>query len=71
MLLDWHMPKLDGLEFLKRLRAEVSLKSQKVTEVDISQGQRAVDAGADDFLGKPFTSEMLAERLRNLGVLES
>lgn len=41
------------------------------TEVDISQGQRALDAGADDFLGKPFTPDMLAERVRHLGGLES
>ena len=51
-----------------------AMAGQKVpmvaTEVDRRDCQGALDAGADDSLSKPFTAENLADRLRNLGVLE-
>ena len=75
VLLDWHMPKMDGMEFLERLRGEAGLTDQKVlmvtTEVDVTQRRRAMDAGADGFLGKPFSAEMLASKLRGIGILEA
>jgi two-component system chemotaxis response regulator CheY len=63
VLLDWHMPIMGGLEFLKLLRAYVGGTEPYVvfvtTENDIGQIAQAMRAGADDFMMKPFDRELL------------
>ncbi len=65
---DWMMPEMDGLELVRRIRAAekpgyvyVILLTAKSTKDDIVRG---MEAGADDFLAKPFDHEELRVRLR-------
>jgi two-component system chemotaxis response regulator CheY len=73
-LVDWNMPVMDGLEMLKKLRAEgyASLKVMMVTtEAENDYILRALDAGADEYLMKPFDDEALTEKLAMLGLIEA
>ena len=73
-LLDWNMPVMDGLAMLKQLRAEGfdGLKVMMVTtEADNDFIIRALDAGADEYLMKPFDDEALSEKLAMLGLVEA
>jgi two-component system chemotaxis response regulator CheY len=72
VLVDWHMPEMDGLEFVRRMRAagrHADLPVIMVTaEENQAQVHRALDAGASTTLAKPFTSELIRERLSLVGV---
>jgi two-component system chemotaxis response regulator CheY len=72
-LVDWNMPVMDGLEMLRQLRAE-GHEGMKVMMVT-TEGEndfivRALDAGADEYLMKPFDEEALSEKLAMLGLAE-
>ncbi len=73
-LVDWNMPVMNGLEMLKKLRAE-GFSSMKVMMVTTEGGNefilRSLEAGADEFLMKPFDEEALREKLVMLGLEES
>ena len=72
-LLDWNMPVMDGLEMLKKLRADgyADLKVMMVTtEAENDYILRALDAGADEYLMKHFDDEALTEKLAMLGLVE-
>ena len=73
-LVDWNMPVMDGLEMLKQLRAE-GFDGMKVmmvtTEAENDFIIRALDAGADEYLMKPFDDEALSEKLAMLGLVEA
>jgi two-component system chemotaxis response regulator CheY len=73
-LLDWNMPVMDGLEMLKQLRAE-GFDGMKVlmvtTEAENNFIIRALEAGADEYLMKPFDNESLTDKLAMLGLLET
>jgi len=61
VLLDWIMPKMDGIEVLKRIRAHSELKHIKVI-MQTTNGmkdkiQQAMDTGADDFIIKPYNEQ--------------
>jgi two-component system, chemotaxis family, chemotaxis protein CheY len=73
-LVDWNMPVMDGLEMLKQLRAAgfASMKVMMVTtEAENDFIIRALDAGADEYLMKPFDDEALCEKLAMLGLVEA
>ncbi len=73
-LVDWNMPIMNGLEMLKALRSEGfgSVKVMMVTtEAENDFIMRALDAGADEYLMKPFDDEALTEKLAMLGVGEA
>ena len=68
LILDLMLPGLDGLQILKRIRQEeidisVLILSAKSQEKDITRG---FELGADDYLTKPFKSQELIARLKNL-----
>jgi two-component system chemotaxis response regulator CheY len=71
-LFDWHMPVMDGLELVTAVRKERSWRSMAVmmvtTESAHDQMVRALIAGADEYLIKPFTADAVAEKLTLLGV---
>jgi len=70
---DWNMPVMNGLEMVKRMRAEnhSDLKVMMVTtEADTDRIVRALAAGADEYLMKPFDSQALSEKLAMLGIGE-
>jgi two-component system chemotaxis response regulator CheY len=71
---DWNMPVMDGLDMLKQLRAEgfSDLKVMMVTtEAENEFILRALDAGADEYLMKPFDDQALNEKLALLGLVEA
>jgi two-component system chemotaxis response regulator CheY len=73
-LVDWNMPVMDGLEMLRQTRAQgfASLKVMMVTtEAENDFIVRALDAGADEYLMKPFDDEALREKLAMLGLVEA
>ena len=73
ILLDWNMPVMDGYSFLRSLRVMPEGQSPKVvfctTENDVSQITRAQDAGANEYIMKPFDRGILAAKFQELGVL--
>jgi len=73
ILLDWNMPNMSGIEFLEKLRAMENGKSPKVvfctTENDMAFIQRALSAGADEYIMKPFDGEIVATKFTQVGLL--
>jgi two-component system, chemotaxis family, chemotaxis protein CheY len=74
VLVDWNMPEMNGLEFVKAFRADPKFTQVPLmmvtTETEIDQMVRALEAGANEYVMKPFTEEVIADKLRILGVLE-
>lgn len=73
-LVDWDMPRMNGLEFVKAVRANPAYAEMKILMVtshntmeDVGQ---ALEAGATDFLMKPMTEEMVTDKLRLLGMID-
>jgi two-component system chemotaxis response regulator CheY len=74
VMADWNMPVMDGLELLRTIRASPTLAKVPVvmvtTEAEVDQMTTALDAGATEYVMKPFTKEILADKLRLAGLLE-
>jgi two-component system, chemotaxis family, chemotaxis protein CheY len=72
VLLDWQMPVMDGLQFVKRLRGEPGGDRPKVVfcsvENDLDKIREALDAGADEYIMKPFDGSIVAGKLGYLGL---
>ena len=72
-LVDWNMPVMNGLEFIQSVRSDDGRQSLKLvmvtTETEPRQMARALMAGVDEFVMKPFTSEILVEKLRLIGAV--
>jgi two-component system, chemotaxis family, chemotaxis protein CheY len=73
VLVDWNMPVMDGLTFIKTVRARDDLRDITIMMVatESEQGQivRALAAGAHEYILKPFTDEVIAEKLALLGLV--
>jgi two-component system, chemotaxis family, chemotaxis protein CheY len=73
-LVDWNMPEMNGLEFVKRLRADTRNASvtavMVTTETQVDQMVAALEAGANEYVMKPFTRDVIEDKLRLLGVLQ-
>ncbi len=73
VLADWDMPVMDGLEFAKELRKLPGGNKVVVvfctTENDVPHIRQALDAGADEYIMKPFDSEIVRSKLLLLGLL--
>jgi two-component system chemotaxis response regulator CheY len=71
ILLDWNMPVMSGMEFLRALR-QTDLVQPKVvfctTENDIGHIRAAIEAGADEYVMKPFDRDTLHSKLQIVGV---
>jgi two-component system chemotaxis response regulator CheY len=71
VLVDWNMPEMDGLSFIKAVRAQAGYKALPLmmvtTNSELANVAEALDAGADEYLMKPFTGEMIREKLELLG----
>jgi two-component system, chemotaxis family, chemotaxis protein CheY len=72
VLADWNMPEMNGLDLLKRLRQNPALSSLAVvmvtTETEIEQIAEAIEAGANEYVMKPFTQDILVEKLQLAGI---
>lgn len=72
ILLDWQMPVMDGLQFVKRLRSEPGGDGPKVVfctvENSLERISEALDAGADEYIMKPFDGSIVAGKLEYLGL---
>lgn len=59
---DWNMPKMDGLAFLKQVRADERLKDTPVLMLTAEQEKtkviEAIRAGVDNYIVKPFTADV-------------
>lgn len=72
-LVDWNMPVMGGLEMVKAVRRDPKLNNVKIlmvtTEADDHFIEAALEAGADEYLMKPFDESGLVKKLEMIGVL--
>ena len=73
VLLDWNMPVLDGITFLRCLRTEFGPENPPVvfctTENDLSHIEEAITAGAQEYIMKPFDEDILVSKFTQVGPL--
>src|SRR5215204_4447178 len=73
ILLDWNMPKMDGYDFLKALRRMPGGDRPKVvfctTENDVAHIARALHAGANEYIMKPFDRDIVEAKFQEVGLL--
>lgn len=71
-LVDWNMPEMNGLEFVQAARKNDAYNDMKLmmvtTETEMSQVVKALEAGANEYVMKPFTKEMILEKLCLMGI---
>ena len=71
-LVDWNMPVMNGLAFVEAVRADDKFTHDKLvmvtTETELIRMARVLLAGVDEFIMKPFTSEILVDKLKLIGV---
>ena len=72
VLVDWNMPVMDGYEFVRAVRADTKWDAVKLvmvtTESEPTHVQQALAAGADEYVMKPFSADVLREKLGLLGL---
>src|SRR5262245_869088 len=72
VLVDWNMPEMNGLDFIRAVRADRAYDSVRImmvtTETEQVQVIRAMEAGANEYVMKPFTKEILVAKLSLLDV---
>ena len=70
MLVDWNMPNMNGLELVKKVREVPELQETIIvmvtTESEIDRVSAALSAGANEYVMKPFTKDVLSEKLQSL-----
>lgn len=75
IILDWNMPVMSGIEFLEKLRQMPNGQSPKVvfctTENDMAHITRAMNAGANEYIMKPFDSDIIQSKFVQIGLLAS
>jgi two-component system, chemotaxis family, chemotaxis protein CheY len=71
-LVDWNMPQMNGLEFVHAVRREPVYDGLRLlmvtTESEAAQMQRALEAGANEYVMKPFTADTIRSKLQLLGL---
>jgi two-component system chemotaxis response regulator CheY len=74
MLVDWNMPQMNGFDFIRAVRSQRAYDGVRImmvtTETEGAQVARALEAGANEYLMKPFTKEVLVAKLALLDVLQ-
>ncbi len=72
VLLDWNMPVMNGLDFMKTLRARSDIEQPIVvfctTENDMSHIRMAIEAGANEYIMKPFDREIIEAKFSQVGL---
>lgn len=74
VLLDWNMPVMDGIAFLRAARAEFGAEHPRIvlctTESEFARIVEALDAGAQEYVMKPFDAEIIRDKFTQAGLLE-
>jgi two-component system chemotaxis response regulator CheY len=72
VLTDWNMPEINGLDLVKLVRQDPQLSSlvmvMVTTETELDQMAAALEAGANEYVMKPFTKDILVEKLESVGI---
>ena len=72
-LVDWNMPEMNGYEFVQAVRADKSNAHiwlmMVTTETEMTRVVKAMAAGANEYVMKPFTDDVIVEKLRLLGLV--
>jgi len=72
VLVDWNMPEMDGLAFVRAVRAESQYAALPVvmvtTNAQLANVFEALEAGANEYIMKPFTRDMIREKLELVGL---
>lgn len=73
VLADWNMPEMNGLEMVRSIRAQEEMRDMTImmvtTESEYEKIVRALAAGANEYVMKPFTKEVIVEKLELLGLM--
>lgn len=73
ILVDWNMPNMNGLDFIRTIRADEAYRGVQIlmvtSESHSAQVMEAMNAGANEYLMKPFNKEILAAKLNLMDVL--
>jgi len=73
-LVDWNMPEMNGIDFVRSVRADVGHSDLRLlmvtTETETSQVMMALEAGANEYVMKPFTKDIIQQKLELLGLLQ-
>lgn len=73
VLLDWNMPNMDGLDFLRAVRQEPGGDQPKIvfctTENDVAHIARAIHAGANEYIMKPFDRDIIQSKFEEIGLM--
>ena len=71
-LVDWNMPEMNGYDFVCEVRKDDQYKDMKLmmvtTETEMAQVIKALEAGANEYIMKPFTKDMIVEKLTIVGL---
>jgi two-component system chemotaxis response regulator CheY len=71
-LVDWNMPRMNGIDFIKAVRNRRDLDAMRLmmvtTETELSQVRIALEAGANEYMMKPFTPDALQAKLTMMGL---
>ncbi len=73
IILDWNMPELDGVGFLKKAKNENLITDTKIilctTENEFEKINEALEMGANEYIMKPFNKDILEDKLKILGII--
>ena len=73
ILLDWNMPVMNGIDFLRALRGLAGGEAPRVvfctTENDLAHIQEAISAGANEYIMKPFDSDIIEAKFSQIGLI--
>ena len=72
VLVDWNMPEMNGLDFVRAVRANPVYRTLPLmmvtTETESAKMGKALAAGANEYVMKPFTKDVILEKLKILGI---
>jgi two-component system, chemotaxis family, chemotaxis protein CheY len=73
ILVDWNMPEVNGLEFIAAVRRNAAYEATPIimvtTETEMNQVVRALETGASEYIMKPFTKDIILDKLAMLSVV--
>ena len=72
VLVDWNMPIMNGFEFIRTIRADEKYRDMRIimvtTETGSEEMSMALEAGADEYVMKPFTKDDILQKIQMLGI---